>query len=382
MQNAMTRRQWLKAAGLSASGALLTGCTAFPFAHLPSYRRPLSALPFARPAVSPDRLIRTLVGLRPFRAPGFVVRGEKMADKLVIHNYGHGGAGITLSLGSAALALRELPDTPDRRAAVIGAGALGLATARKLQERGYQVTLYARDLPPNTTSNVAGGLWAPTSAYSATQASPAFLAQLREALAISHHEFGMMVGAGFGVTWKENYHLDARPNGPETIFYLREFPELFHAVESLNADQHPFDAPHVLRYVSLLIEPGIYLRRQLNDFHIASGKVVVREMRSREEVLTLPEPILFNCTGLGAKDLFGDSELVPVRGQLAFMPPDERVDFLTHGGGQGLLYMFPRADGILLGGTYERGLTHLAPDRETTDRIVREHARLYGAMRV
>ena len=62
------------------------------------------------------------------------------------------------------------------------------------------------------------------------------------------------------------------------------------------------------------------------------------------------------------------------------LPPDERVDYLTHGGGQGLLYMFPRADGILLGGAYERGDSHLEADAETTARMVREHARAFQSM--
>ena len=92
--------------------------------------------------------------------------------------------------------------------------------------------------------------------------------------------------------------------------------------------------------------------------------------------------VIFNCTGLGARELFNDSELTPVRGQLVFMPPDERVDYITHGSGQGLLYMFPRADGILLGGTFERDATHLEPDDDTTARIVREHTRMFSAMRL
>jgi hypothetical protein len=63
------------------------------------------------------------------------------------------------------------------------------------------------------------------------------------------------------------------------------------------------------------------------------------------------------------------------------MAADDRVDYITHGSGEGLLYMFPRADGILLGGTFERNATHLEPDADTTARIVREHARLFQAMR-
>ena len=42
--------------------------------------------------VSPDREIRTTVGLRPFRPSGFAVRAEKLDDTLVVHIYCHGGA--------------------------------------------------------------------------------------------------------------------------------------------------------------------------------------------------------------------------------------------------------------------------------------------------
>jgi hypothetical protein len=44
--------------------------------------------------------------------------------------------------------------------------------------------------------------------------------------------------------------------------------------------------------------------------------------------------------------------------------------------------MFPRSDGILLGGTFERGAAHLTPDADTSRRIVREHARMAAAMRL
>src|SRR3954465_2225803 len=44
--------------------------------------------------VSRDHVIRTVVGLRPYRAEGFVLAPERMGEKVVVHNYGHGGAGV------------------------------------------------------------------------------------------------------------------------------------------------------------------------------------------------------------------------------------------------------------------------------------------------
>jgi D-amino-acid oxidase len=108
--------------------------------------------------VSPQRVIRTIAGLRPFRPSGSVLRAERLGDKRLVHNYGHGG-GVTLSWGTARLAVDELSGWTGSqdRAAVIGCGAVGLATARLLPRRGVGVTIYAKDIPPNTTtSNVAG----------------------------------------------------------------------------------------------------------------------------------------------------------------------------------------------------------------------------------
>ena len=120
----------------------------------------------------------------------------------------------------------------------------------------------------------------------------------------------------------------------------------------------------------------------MQELREAGGSIVERGMRSLDEVLALDQPVIFNCTGLGARELFGDDTLVSVRGQLAFVAADERIDYITHGSGAGLLYMFPRADGILLGGSYEPGATHLEPDDDTTRRIVGEHARMAAAMRL
>ena len=43
--------------------------------------------------------------------------------------------------------------------------------------------------------------------------------------------------------------------------------------------------------------------------------------------------------------------------------------------------MFPRSDGILLGGTFERGDATLDVDEEEERRIVEGHRRLFAGMR-
>lgn len=364
--------------GGCASGALWRGTPS-------NVVRPHSTQPFARPLISESEIVSTRVGLRPYRAAGFVVRGERVGDKILIHNYGHGGAGMTLSWGSSTLAVQELPDIADKRAVVLGCGVMGLTTARLLQSRGWRVTIMAKALPPHTTSDIAGGHWAPTGVYNRREASAAFTAQFQDALRLSHAMFSTQINAGYGVYWRENYHMAEYPLAGNDNTYYNRWPDYFRDNAFLQPHEHPFLAPYVARHLSLMIEPAIFLPRLMADFREAGGAIVQREIAHIDELQRFEEPVIFNCTGLGAKDLVGDAALTPVRGQLVMLPPDARVDFNTHGGGSGgsgLLYMFPRADGIVLGGTFEQGASHLEPDAETTARIVEGHRRMAGQMRI
>ena len=186
----MNRRQFLHAASMAA-GSVVAGC----------YRsRPRAANPvtgtncnLAPVLVSPDREIRTVVGLRPYRPSGFVVKAEKIGEKLLIHNYGHGGAGITLSWGTSQLATALLLGEPVSAVAVLGCGAVGLATARLLQERGLPVTIYAAALPSNTTSNIAGGEWFPFGVFDFGKQSPEFMNQFLQATEFAYHRYQILL---------------------------------------------------------------------------------------------------------------------------------------------------------------------------------------------
>ena len=120
----------------------------------------------------------------------------------------------------------------------------------------------------------------------------------------------------------------------------------------------------------MLIEPQAYLNALLRDFYIAGGRLVVKDFRSRQELIRLPEPVIFNCTGLGARDLFEDNNLSPVRGQLEILLPQPEIDYSYLSSG----YMFPRSDGIVLGGTFDHDDWSLAPDPEQAAWILETHS--------
>ncbi|MCB1683564.1 MAG: FAD-dependent oxidoreductase [Pseudomonadales bacterium] len=376
----MTRRRALTGLG-AAAAASLTGCAAVPAAvRLDRYSRPLSRRPFVAPRISMDRIVRVVVGLRPYRRSGFVVRRERLDDKEIVHNYGHGGGGLSLSWGSSALAVREAQSLPAGDAAVLGSGVMGLTTARLLQDAGWRVTIYTRDTLRHSTSSVGAGQWAPTSVFEEAFATPAFEAQFQAAARIAHHAYQNLVGADYGVRFIENYYLNRRSTEPP--YYLRVMPELFTSVADLDTDQHPFPAPYVRRAVSLFIEPARFLRRIRDDFLLAGGRMVIRNFENLAAVLGLEEGVIFNCTGLGSKALFADDELTPIKGQLVFIPPDPAVDYLTVGGGSGNTYMFPRVGEIVLGGSYQKGDWSRNPEPEVTERIVGDNRRLFDNLRI
>lgn len=369
------RRQFLGALALPlASCAGRRAAVKTPATPAAGYRR------LARVNVSRDRIIRTVVGLRPYRPSGFVVKREDLDGKTIVHNYGHGGGGVTLSWGTAHLAVNLALPTGAKRMAVLGAGAVGLATARLLQEHGVEVTIYAKALPPDTTSNIAGGQWFPFTVFQQSRATPEFMDQFVAASRFAYRRYQLMVGDYYGIRWMPNYFLSREPFQDEGLVSSHSpIADLLPELRILTPDEHPFAFPYVRRVDTMFIQPSIYLEAMLREFHIAGGAVILREMHDVREVLSLPQPVVVNCTGLGARSLFGDTELVPIKGQLTILLPQPEIDYATLPPD---LYMFPRKDGILLGGTHERGVEDMEPNREAEARIIEGHAAVFREMRV
>lgn len=361
-------------------GAIITG------AALASARHALAFSPkrqFAPVKVARNRVIREVVGLRPYRPNGFVVEAKRLGNKLLVHNYGHGGGGVTLSWGTASLAVDLARDFVSAhrsmRFAVLGCGVSGLSTAILLQ-RHFQngpgtVTIYAKALPPNTTSNIAGASWSPTSVFEEPLVTAMFNEQFRTACKISNRAFQLLVGAEYGVRWVDMFELLQHEASLQ-----RELPggnDLYYNAQVHRDSETYFGFQFVRQYSTMLIEPSIYLSALLRDFYIAGGKVVVKEFKSRAELAQLREPVIFNCTGLGSRALFDDKDLIPVRGQLEVLLPQPELDYAYLSSG----YMFPRRDGVILGGTWDHDDWSLTPDPEQAAGILETHIQIMKGLR-
>ncbi len=383
---ALQRRHLLAALGAAA--------TPWARAQSPGPGPLFAARPALAPiAARPDRIIDIAVCTRPFRAQGPRLEAERRGRQTIIHNYGHGGSGWSLSWGSARLAVALALATRERRLAVVGCGAIGLTTARVAQRAGLQVRIYCSERPPEVRSLAATGVWSPESRVcTEAHATPAFRQRWEAMTRQSFKVYQGLLGlAGTPVEWRDGYVLSDTPFGerlppmPETAAEP-EYPDLEAAVSDLHPrsvpltrEQHPFGPAHARRYTQLVFNLPAYTQWLLDGFFREGGVIEQRHFEHPREFARLTERTLVNATGWGARALFGDDGLVPVRGQTARLVPQPEVDYGITWRGQNL-WVVTRRDGILVqaqaAGDY--GSADITPDRAASEAAVRRLASIYA----
>jgi len=385
------RRRLLR--GSAAAGGLgllgLGGCaTAQGSGGLAPYDRVPRLAP-VRPHT--DRLFDITVCLRPFRAAGPRLDTEMLGDKLVVHNYGHGGSGWSLSWGSAQVALGKALSTGAGEIAVIGAGAIGMTTALTAQRAGARVTVYAKERTAQARSARATGSWTPDSRISkAADAGPQFAALWEQMARTSFKSWRAWLGLpGTPVEWNDRYNLSdlppdearAKRRAEDTMHfgeYADSIRDLTPRAVVLPPGSHPFPTAYATRNSSLMFNVTGLAHQMESDFLLAGGQFEMREFHAPSELMALPEKVIINCTGYGARALWKDESITPVRGQIAWLIPQPEVNY-------GLYYknvsMLSRRDGIVIQatGSEESGWNddHEVIDRAEADGAVRTIAEVY-----
>ena len=319
---------------------------------------------------SADRIFRTTVCLRPFRAAGPRIAVEQVGRKRVVHNYGHGGSGWSLSWGSAELAVPMAMADGVRDIAVIGAGALGLTAALTAQRAGARVTIYAKEQFPHVRSARATGTWSPDSRIAMEKAvDPGFADRWERMARTSFSLYQSYLGlAGDPVEWTDRYILsdDApgaaaplaagappailppapAPSRPDDFLHLESrLRDIMPRSVALPPGAHPFRAAHVRRNSSLTFNVADLAHQLTSDFLIAGGRIEPRVFHAPADLTRLKEKAIINCTGYGARALWRDESIVPVRGQIAWLIPQPGATFGIYYHGIALL---ARRDGIVV----------------------------------
>ncbi len=321
------------------------------------------------PNLGDDQVLRAVCGLRPCRRGGLRIETETIGSKRVVHNYGHGGCGVTISFGTAEIA-RELVGreaSPGDSVAVLGAGVVGLVTARELAGRGYRVTLYAQRAARETTSVLAGALWLPVGIEFGS--TPDELRRKQRILSRARTAFGELDADRYGIEEIEVYE----PAGSSTEEGLFEAGLI---EEPVLIDAFPFASPTPAgrMFTTAYIHTPRFLDAMVEDLGRMGIEIVARRFASAGELQSLEEPVLVNCLALGSRELFNDGRMYAARGVLVHLTPQD-LGYCVH---DGYKYMFPRRDALVLGGCFQPERWDDAPDEAMVEEILNHHRRFFG----
>jgi len=380
MHTSIGRRRLLTGTGAALLLGGLEGCAGLGDKR--TLKAPLLQLTPIR--ASTDRITRITVCTRPFRAQGPRLDTEQIGSKLVVHNYGHGGSGWSLSWGSSGVAVRKAMASGERDIAVIGCGALGLTSALLLQRAGVRVTIYAKDLPPNVRSSLASGLWTPDSRICLEEnATPAFKQLWEQMARNSFQTYQNFLGlSGTPVEFIDNYFVSDEPAAarrrgitdgrPRFAELQRELlPDLLTQGADFAPGTHSLGNRYLRRNSLMMFNLASYARLLLGDFGANGGKIEIAEFHTPDDFAKLREKTLINATGYGARALFGDQSLTPVRGQLARAIPQPEVNY-------GIFYQgvsfVPRRDGLVFQVVGDDDYYGFNDDTAVADRGEADHA--------
>jgi D-amino-acid oxidase len=250
-------------------------------------------------------------------------------------------------------------------AIVVGCGVSGLSSAVALAEAGRAVTIWTRDLPPRTTSSVAGAIWYPYK-----------VAPLARVAEWARRTYGELVELarepGSGVTLAKGVELlpfGAHDEGDE---FRSAAPDL----RELSPSELPRGFERGFELSVPVCEMPLYLEYLLRRFESAGGVVELRRLASLDEALAKAS-LVVNCVGLAARELVGDPHMRPIRGQVLRVEKLGVERFvLDDYDPRGVTYVIPRSHDCVIGGTTDEGVEELTPDEAATHAILERCAEL------
>ncbi len=321
------------------------------------------------PDLSDEQFVGAVCGLRPCRRGGLRIETERLGSKTIVHHYGHGGCGVTLSFGSAQLAA-DLVDgvaKPNQSIAVLGAGIVGLTTARELLNRGYKVRLYADKVAVQTTSAIAAALWLPVGIDHGD--TPGQVELINDALVRSKRVFDGLDPETYGIQDLDMY--EPMSSSTDEFVFENGTIEPPRAIEAF-----PFATNAVPGrvFTSKFIHNNQFLRVIHDEVLALGGEIVERKIESSNELGELDETVLVNCLALGSKQVFGDERVYPARGVIVHVKAQD----LGYGVHDGYRYLFPRKDALILGGCFQEERWDEVPDQVMIDEILDHHRRFFA----
>lgn len=343
------------------------------------------------PLITTETIAEKIVCIRAHRERIFQVYSQQLGEKIIFHNYGHGGAGWTFLFGCVPASIRDfervMQDNPVLRKkpiSVIGAGCYGLLTAIMLQRKGYEVSIIARDTV-TIPSNKAAGFFFPRARKCSNELERSlFLAYGMESyktyLSIAHGEHPFIAQGPRIIPAYYGVDID-----PGFMPYINA--DLIKSPKEVTIDFQQGKRYNVMQYDTVFINTAVLMQELWRSIHDLNISVIKREIESFDEVA---DPIIFNCAGMGAKKLTNDHRIVPVQGHLITLKNQislERLQYMinvkvvmTDKNGKSrdeLIYYAPKHEGIL-GITFIRGQDSEMANHHEFDRLIERCQSFFG----
>ena len=246
---------------------------------------------------------------------------------------------------------------------VIGCGVSGLTTGLCLLQAGYTVRIWARDLPPHTTSNVAAAIWFPYKAYPIDRVTNWGKIAFQK-----FKELQFVEGSGILMS----NVIEFKPVASPDPWWVTAVDGFRHA----GMDELPAGYADGFVFTAPVIDTSIHLDYLMRTFLAQGGQIEQRTITDLAEAFAQSE-VVVNCSGLGARQLVGDQDLQAARGQVVRIKHNGfRQVLMDEEGPNQLAYIVPRTHDIILGSTFEEHNESLVPDPEQTQAILRRCANL------
>jgi len=272
---------------------------------------------------------------------------------------------------------------------VIGAGVSGLTTAVCLAEAGLTVAVRAAQPPQRTTSAAAGAIWGPhlvgmdDRVARWAQVTLITLRQMRGDPATGIREI-----SGVTCSRAAQDQPGPRPPEPPPAPPAQGPPEWTDGVgERVRCEDAELPAGFTSgwRFTAPVISMPIYMDYLLARLADAGGSVqydcLFASLAAAADQISAG--VIVNCSGIGARDLVPDPDVLPVRGQAVVVANPGITEFFIGIGEEpgDLTYLFPHRDTVVMGGTEQPGDWNQQPDAGTAARILGKCAAIEPALR-
>lgn len=341
------------------------------------------------PLITADTVSEKIVCTRPMREGKFNISIDQIDDKTIVNCYGHGGSGWTTLFGSVNKAVELFKttnpsrDTPIR---VVGSGSMGLTTAIELTRQGYQVAGISTKSIYDNPSWRAAGYFALVSVKTSTE----------------EQENLNQIGLNTFLTYRQIEEGQHPYISPKTVRFLPvyasvdtstgvedlEVKGLIPSRELVTLDfGNGVIHEDYVQFMTYFMNTSILMKELTSEVNRLNIQVEIDEIKKFGDI---SEEIVFNCTGLGGRELNSDENMVAVRGHLITLNEksgQEHMNYMIYSkvvqdNQNEYVYLFPKNSSVtpnrpqgldcfgVLGGTFIPNVDKLAAqDQEKLDRV-------------